>query len=63
MSLLSSSPLSGRSRKTPQVQPLRADEVKASIEEFDEGFGDVVAGIPKCGYGEHPSLARALIGQ
>ena len=27
---------------TPQVQSLRPDEVKANIEEFDDGFGDVV---------------------
>jgi hypothetical protein len=42
---------------------LRPNEVKANIEEFDDGFGDVVVGIAECGYREHPSLARALIGQ
>ena len=42
---------------------MRPDEVKANIEEFDDRFGDVVVGIPKCRYREHPSFARALIGQ
>jgi len=42
---------------------MRPDELKRHIEKFDDGFGDVVVGIAECGYGEHPSLARALVGQ
>ena len=42
---------------------MRPDEVKANIEEFKDGYGDVVVWIAECGYGEHPSLARSLVGQ
>jgi len=45
------------------MKSLRPDEVKRHIKEFDDGFGDVVVGIPECGYGEHPSLAGPLIGE
>jgi hypothetical protein len=42
---------------------MRPDEVKRRIKKFEDGFGDVVAGIAECGYREHPPLAGPLIGQ
>jgi hypothetical protein len=42
---------------------MRPDKVKRHIKEFEGGFGDVVVGIPECGYREHSSLAGSLVGQ
>ena len=42
---------------------MRPDKVKRHIKEFEDGFSNVVVGIPECGYREHPSLAGPLIGQ
>jgi hypothetical protein len=42
---------------------MRPDKVKRHIKKFDDGFGDVVAGIPECGNSKYPSLAGSLEGQ
>jgi hypothetical protein len=42
---------------------LRADEVKANIEEFKDGFGDVIARISEHCHHEYASLADPRVGK
>jgi hypothetical protein len=51
------------SLKTPQMKPLRPDEIERDVEKLQQWFGDVIVRISERSHHEYASLADPRVGK